>query len=452
MTETNGVDPHLDLLERVEAALSSGAEAKVREELAALHPAEIADLIEAMPTPGRASLWRLVAPGIAGEVLSHAQDSVRAAILGQMTPGEIATVTAGVDTDDAADILQDLPEMVVAEVLLTLDDLRRKRLTAVLSWPEDTAGGLMNLDATTVREDVSIEVVLRFLRRRGPLAQRTDCLFVVDRGQHYLGCLPLTVVLSADPAEQVAAVMDRDIAGIEASRPAAEVAKLFERRDLLSAPVVDADKRLLGRITIDDVVDVIREQGEHSLMGMAGLDEDDDMFEPALRSAKRRAVWLGVNLVTAFITAWVIGRFQNTIQTIVALAVLMPIVASMGGIAGSQTLTIVVRGLALGQVGAANARALLAKEMAVAAILGGALAATVGVVTAVWFDDRGLGLVISMALLANLITAACAGTLVPLALQRFAIDPAIAGGVVLTTVTDVVGFAAFLGTATVLLI
>lgn len=370
-----------------------------------------------------------------------------------MTPREIARVTADLDTDDAADILQDLDEETrVAEVLLAVDELRRERLSAVLSYPEDTAGGLMNFDASTVRPEVTLDVVLRYLRRRGRLAERTDCLFVVDRRQRYLGALPLAAVVSADPELRVAEVMDTTIPGIRADARAAEVAKLFERRDLVSAPVVDAGGRLLGRITVDDVVDVIREQDEHALMGLAGLDEHDDLFAPAVQSARRRAVWLGTNLVSAFVVAWIIGRFEATLQSIVVLAILMPIVASMGGIAGSQTLTIVIRALALGQLGSTNARALLVKELAVAAINALLWASAVGLVAGLWFRDAGLGAVIAIALSVNLAAAALAGTTIPLAMKRLGIDPAIAGGVVLITVTDGVGFAAFLGTATLLLL
>jgi len=452
MNETAESQDRQFLIERVERAVDAGDHGGVRGIFAGLHPSEAADLLESLPVALREQVWPLVPAERVGDVLSHARDSVRADLLESMSPRAIAAATAHLDTDDAADIVQDLPDARVAEVLLALDELRRERLTAVLGYPEDTAGGLMNLDATTVRPDVSIDAVLRYLRRRDPLAERTDCLFVVDRQQRFQATLPLTVVVNADPRMRVAQLMDGSITALPADTPAAEVARLFEQRDLVSAPVVDASGRLLGRITIDDVVDVIREQGEHSLMGLAGLDEADDMFAPVARSARRRALWLGINLVTAFLAAWVIGRFEATIQSIVAVAILMPIVASMGGIAGSQTLTIVIRGLALGQVGSANARALLYKELAVAAINGALWAAAVGLIAGLWFTDWILGAVIALALVVNLLTAALAGTVIPLMLERIGIDPAIAGSVVLTTVTDVVGFAAFLGTATLILL
>ncbi|HHH46575.1 MAG TPA: magnesium transporter [Thiotrichales bacterium] len=433
-------------------ALESGAAEQVRRLLHNLHPAEIADILESVPVQKRLLLWELVDPEVRGEVLLHVNDEVRAGLIDEMETGELIQATEGLDTDDLADLLQDLPGTVIHEVIRSLDKQNRARLEAVLSYPEDTAGGLMNVDTVTVRADVTLDVVLRYLRLRGSIPEMTDSLFVVDRDDHYLGVLPLTTLLTSDPDLTVAEVMDTSVEGIPADMPAQQVARLFEDRDLVSAPVIDAEGRLLGRITIDDVVDVIRDEADHNMMSMAGLDEEDDIFAPVLPSARRRAVWLGINLLTAFLASWVIGLFEGTLQKVVALAVLMPIVASMGGIAGSQTLTIVIRGLALGQVGESNARWLMLKEIAVSVLNGIIWALVVAVIAVAWFQDVRIGIVIGAAMIINLLCAAVAGFSIPLVLNRMGIDPALAGGVLLTTVTDVVGFMVFLGLGTWLLL
>jgi len=424
----------------------------IREALSGMHPAEIAALIESLPGDEREELWRFVSPDIEGDVLAHTEDSVRASLLKEMLPREVAAATENLDADDVADILQDLPGTVVDKVLRSMDAQDRQRVSAVLSYPEDSAGGLMNTDMISVRGDVDLDVVLRYLRLRGSLPEGTDSLFVVDRNNLFMGRLPLADVLTGISVRSVAEMMDTDLPAIAADAAATEVASLFERRDLLSAPVVDGKGLLLGRITVDDVLDVIRAQGEHSIMSMAGLSEGDDMFAPVVTSARRRAVWLAVNLATAFLAAWVIGLFEATIDELVALAILMPVVASMGGIAGSQTLTIMIRGLALGQVGAANARSLLSKELLVAAINALLWATVVAIVATLWFDSIGLGVVIGLAMIINLLTGALAGYAIPLVLRRLNIDPALAGGVLLTTLTDVIGFVAFLGIATLVLV
>ncbi|MGB5298179.1 MAG: magnesium transporter [Thiogranum sp.] len=289
---------------------------------------------------------------------------------------------------------------------------------------------------------------MRYLRLRGEIPELTDNLMVVDRFDHYQGLLSLATLLTSDPDASVAEVMDRAVDGILASTTDDAVARLFEDRDLISAPVVDEAGKLLGRITIDDVVDVIREEADHSLMSMAGLDEENDIFAPAMLSARRRAVWLGINLATAFLASWVIGLYEATLEKVVALAVLMPIVASMGGIAGSQTLTIMIRGLALGQVGPTNARTLMIKEILVSIMNSIIWSMVVAIVATAWFQNTDIGLIIAAALMINLVCAALAGFSIPLALKHLGIDPALAGGVLLTTVTDVVGFMAFLGLGT----
>ncbi len=451
MTDFADLEPPEHLRSVIQSALAEGDFARVRAGLSELHPAEIADLLESLPSERRAEVWTLILSERQGEVLSHAQDAVRASLSEHMDPAQLAAVTEALETDDAADLLQGLSETLAERVLRSMHEQNRARIASVLSYPEDTAGGLMNVDTITVRSDVHLDAVVRYLRWRADLPEKTDSLMVVDRDNRYQGVLPLTILLTHGP-ERTVGELTQALEPIPAHLPASEVAKRFEQHDLLSAPVVDTQGRLVGRITIDDVVDVIRVQGDHSFMSLAGLDEEDDMFAPITVTAPRRALWLGVNLVTALLAAWVIGHFEATIEKIVALAILMPVVASMGGIAGSQTLTIVIRGLALGQVGRDNSRSLLRKEIAIGLCNGLIWASVVGLVAANWFKDAGLGAVIAIALITNLLAGALAGTLIPLTLKRLGIDPALAGGLFLTTVTDVVGFTAFLGLATLFLI
>lgn len=440
------------LLQGLSEAIESGTLQQVRRMLNALHPAEIAHLLESLPPARRELVWELVAPDNDGEVLLHLGDEARASLIREMETQELLSAIEGLDVDDLADFIQGLPDALITEALEGMNKQDRQRLEAVLSYPEDTAGGLMNTDTVTVRADVSLDVVLRYLRRQGKIPDLTDSLIVVNRYDRYLGLLPLSELLTKEPDYTVAEVMDQSIEGIPAQTPATEVTKRFEDLDLISAPVVDDNGTLLGRITIDDVVDVIREEADHSVLSMAGLNEDEDIFAPVFPSARRRAVWLGTNLLTAFLASWVIGQFEDTLEKVVALAILMPIVASMGGIAGSQTLTLVIRGLALGQVGKTNTRWLLSKEAAVGALNGLIWAAVVSAVAILWFRDLQLGGIIALALVLNLLAAALAGVTIPIILRRLGVDPALAGGVLLTTVTDVVGFLAFLGLATVLLI
>jgi magnesium transporter len=431
-------------------ALVNGELDRARSLLKSLHPSEIADVLESLPGKERESLWDLVEPGAEGDVLTHAQDAVRAGLLEQMAPEEVAEFTQGLESDDAADILQDLPEDVADAVLLSMDSQNRERLASILSYEEDTAGGLMNIDVVPVRADVSLEVVTRYLMKLGDLPETTDSLMVVNRKNKYLGVLKLTDILTKRPSVTVSEAMIAD-EGILANTSDSDVARLFEQRDLISAAVIDDENTLLGRITVDDVVDVIQDDAEQALLNMAGLGEND-MFAPVLSSTKRRAIWLGINLFTAFLASWVIGQFEETIQDLVALAILMPIVASMGGIAGSQTLTLSIRGLALGQISKKNVRSLLRKEVSVGLLNGLIWAAVVALLATLWFDNSALGVIIGLAMLINLIIAAFAGVFIPVTLDKLGIDPAIAGGVLLTTVTDVVGFMTFLGLATLFLI
>ncbi len=356
------------------------------------------------------------------------------------------------ELDDLADLIADLPEALTQEVLRSLDHQDRDRLHAVMSYDEDSAGGLMNVDIVTVRPDVTLEVVLRYLKARGEIPDGTDTIYVVNRDNEYFGSLYLSRLLTLDPAQSVAEAMSTDIQPIPAHTPSEEVVWEFENRDLLSAPVVDDNNRLVGRITIDDIVDVIRDEAEHSLMGAAGLDEEDDMFAPVVKSARRRALWLGVNLITAFLAASVVDLFQTTVDKIVLLAVLMPVVPSMGGVAGTQSLVITTRAIALGQIDRTNMDGILRKELLVGILNGLAWATVVALATYVWFRDWRIGGVIAGAMIINLFVAALAGFVVPLTLKRMRIDPALAGGVVLTTITDVIGYMSFLGLGAIFLL
>ncbi|HBP70175.1 MAG TPA: magnesium transporter [Alcanivorax sp.] len=437
-------------MKTVNRALASGALSEVRQVLNNLPGAEAAHLLESSPPREREILWQLLSQEQETEVLQYLGEEVRVELLRDLPTEELVELIEDLDTDDLADLLQELPEQVTSRVLAGLDAQNRERLEQVMNYPEDTAGGLMNTDVITVRPEITFSVVQRYLRRLGDIPKTTDNLLVVNRKNQFVGVLPLTRVLISDPGTSVREAMITDVEAIPATQDAHEVAKLFERLDLVTAPVVDDNGMLVGRITIDDVVDVIMEEAEHSLMGMAGLDEDEDTFGSVWHTVRRRALWLGINLLTALAASAVISLFEDTLEKVVALAVLMPIVASMGGIAGSQTLTLVIRAMALGQVQAGNTRYLLTKELAVGALNGLLWALVIGATAALWFDDPSLGVIIGCAMILNLVVAAGAGALIPMVMKRMGIDPALAGSVVLTTVTDIVGFMAFLGLATLL--
>ena len=441
---------HQRNLKTINRALSSGTFSQVRQLLNNLPGAEAAHLIESSPPREREILWQLLNQEQETEVLQYLGEEVRVELLRDLPPEELVTLVEDLDTDDLADLLQELPEQVTRQVLAGLDAQNRERLEQVMNYPEDTAGGLMNTDVITVRPEITFGVVQRYLRRRGEIPQTTDNLLVVNRKNQFVGVLPLTKVLISDPGTTVREAMRTDVEAIPTDLSEHDVAKLFERLDLVTAPVVDENGVLVGRITIDDVVDVIREEAAHSLMGMAGLDEDEDTFGSVWQTTRRRALWLGINLVTALAASAVISLFEDTLEKVVALAVLMPIVASMGGIAGSQTLTLVIRAMALGQVQAGNTRYLLFKELSVGALNGLLWAAVIGTTAALWFDNTSLGGIIASAMVLNLVVAAGAGALIPIIMKKLGIDPALAGSVVLTTVTDIVGFMAFLGLATLL--
>lgn len=437
-------------LDKLSQALDSGAFQQIRFTLNnTLQSVEVAHLLEKSPPKERKVLWKLIHRDNEGAVLQHLSDEIQADILSRMDNSRVLALADSLDTDDLADLLQQLPDTVMRELLKVMDQQNRERVEQVLSFPEDTAGGLMNTDTVTIRPDITVETVLRYIRRHDEIPEMTDSLFVISRRKElYIGVLPLTKLLVTDPDITVREIMVTEIEPISADMTDHEVALLFEQHDLVSAPVVDDDGKLLGRITIDDVVDVIREDADHSLMSMAGLDDDEDTFAPVWKTSKRRAVWLGINLITAFIASAVIGIFQGTIDKVVALAVLMPIVASMGGIAGSQTLTLVIRAQALDQVEKANAAWLIRRELAVGILNGILWAIVVAGVAVAWFEDYTIGLIIALAIIINLIVGTCSGTILPLILKARGVDPALAGGVLLTTITDVVGFLAFLGLAT----
>lgn len=444
----------LEQLQAVAESLESGSTMQTRYLLnGALLPQDVARLLESSPPKERNLLWDLIDQKNEGEILQYLSEEVSNQFLSQMNTEELVAVSEQLESDDLADILQNLPETVVTEVLASMTAQDRLRVESLLSYPEDSAGGLMNTDTITIRPSITVDIAFRFLRRHNSLPDMTDSLLVVSRTDKFLGILPITSLLVADPNKSIREIMDTDTTVVDATIPASEVAQLFEKLDLVSVPVIEESSgKLLGRITIDDVVDVIRDQADHSMLSMAGLDDDEDTFSPILQTSKRRAVWLGINLITAFIASYVIGLFQTTIDQVVALAILMPIVASMGGIAGSQVLTLVIRGIALGHISSSNTKWLLNREILVGLINGLLWALIVALLTSIWFNDIKIAYIIGAALVINLFFAALAGTLIPVTLKHFGIDPALAGGVILTTVTDVIGFLAFLGLATLFLL
>ncbi len=439
-------------LEAVRQALALGKLKRVGKLLQRMHPAKVAGLLEALPPVERRAAWSMLETERSGKVLTYLHDEIRGALALELDLEDLIASAEQLELDDRVDLIQTLPGELGSKLLHASNAAQRQQLESMLSYPEDSAGGLMNADPILVRADVKASTVLRYLRLLEKLPPQTDMLMVVDRKGHYQGALRLSSLVTADLGQRVDELMHSDIAGIAVTTSSREVARLFEDLDLLSAPVVDEHNKLLGRITVDDVVDLIREDSERALMQMAGLDDEADIFAPVLVSSRRRAVWLGINLITAFSAAWVIGLFQATLEQLVALAVLMPIVASMGGIAGSQTLTLVIRGLALGQVQKGNIRILLNRELGISILNGLLWSVVIALLAVLWFGDWGIGAVLGVAILVNLLCAALAGWGIPLLLQRMGIDPALAGSVILTTVTDVVGFFAFLGLATLLLL
>ena len=433
--------------ERIDDALRSETLGDVAGILAEMSPGDVAYLISSSPPDYRDVLLGLLEPEQEAQVVNELPDDLRNATLIDRAPEALAEIVGQLDDDDVADILHELPDEVTGQVLAIMDEQYRQRLQTVLSFPDDVAGGLMSTDTITIRADLTLDVVLRYLRRHAEIPTNTDNLIVVNRNDRFVGLLPIGTVLVSDPAVSVREMMITDQEAINAGTPATEVARRFERNDWISAPVVDDSGQLLGRITIDDVVDVIMEEADHSLTSLAGLAEEDT-FAPVWQSAPRRAVWLGLNLVTALLASSVINLFQDTIEKVVALAVLMPIVASMGGIAGTQSLTILIRAMAMGQISDRNQLWLVGRESLVGLLNGLLWAAVIAATASFWFGDIVLGAIIACAMLINLVTAGLTGAGLPIVLRRLRIDPALAGGVLVTTITDVVGFLAFLGLAT----
>ena len=438
-------------LRALNGALNNGQFVSVRKLLLELPPSDVAHILESSPSRTRDELWELTDGDFHGDILEELSDDVRNGIITKMLPANVVDALEEMDTDDLAVTLSSLPEPVLQDILDSMDAQDRVRAEQALSYGEETAGFIMNTDTITLRPDVTIDVVLRYIRLKGELPENTDTFYVVNRTDNLVGIVPVTRLLTAETEAKVSDVMDEESEAIPVHMPDDEVASLFERYNWLSAPVVDEKHRLVGRITIDDVVDIIREDAEHSMMSMAGLDDDEDTFAPVLQSTKRRSVWLAVNLVTALMAAMVSDLFEATLSQLAVLAILNTIVPSMGGVAGNQTLTLVIRGMALGHVNANNSRWLISKEISIGFLNGAIWAILIASVIALWKQDYMLGIIIAFAMLVNMIAAAMAGATLPLIMKRLKIDPALAGSVILTTITDVVGIFAFLGTATLFL-
>ncbi|WP_371376672.1 magnesium transporter [Thalassotalea aquiviva] len=435
----------------INTALESGMFVYVRKMFQHMPAYDIALLLESSPAKSRQVLWQLTDPDFQGEILEELSEEVRKGILKNMQPEKLAAAAEGMDIDDLAEVLRTLPDSVYQEVLNSLDSQDQMRVEQALSYEEDTAGGIMNTDTITLRPDVTIDVIMRYLRLRGELPDATDSFYVVNRDDKFIGSVSLANLITARPEQPISDITNYDTVTIPAAMDENEVATLFERYDWVSAPVIDDQGHLLGRITIDDVVDIIREGAEHSMMSMAGLDDEADTFAPVLKSTQQRSVWLGVNLITALMAVAVSSLFEGILSQMAILAVLNSLVPSMGGVAGGQTLTLVIRGMALGHIGENNARNILNKELAIGFLNGVIWALLIASIVSIWKQDLLLGGIIAFAMLMNLTAAGIAGVSIPLMLKKMDIDPALAGSVILTTVTDVVGIFAFLGTATLLL-
>ena len=425
----------------------------IQQTLTSLHPSEIARLLESL-TPGkRKIIWQLVDQDDEGDVLKELVEDVRQNLIGEMDATELIAATQDMELDDLADLLVDLPETVTEQVITALDRQDQIRLESVMSYDEDTAGGLTNPRIISVRRGITIEVLMRYLKRLNKLPEHTNYIYIVNRNDEYLGALKLVDLFLEDKNKPIETIMDESVKAMLADVDVKQVAIDFQNLDLISMPVTDEKNRLLGQITVDDVVDVIQDQVNSEIFNMAGLDDEDDIFAPVILSTKRRAVWLGMNLITAFVVAGAIGLFQEILQQIVILAVLMPIVASMGGVAGNQTLILVIRGIAMGKIQRSNARKLLVKESSVALLNGLTWSIVVSVLAVVLFQTTwAIGLIVGAAMLLNIFASAIAGVAIPFLLKKMGIDPALAGGVLMVTLTDVLGFVTFLGLATLFLL
>ena len=420
--------------------------------LNSLHPADVAFILESLPLDDRLIVWDLVRADRDGEILIEVSDSVRQTLIADMDSTELLAAAEQLDTDEIADIAADLPEDVLQDLLDSLDTNNRERLESALSYPEDQVGALMDFDIVTIRDDISIEVVLRYLRKIKKLPELTDKLFVVSRSQKILGVLPLKKIVVNEPELMVKEVMSNEAVLFKANDYATEAAKAFERYDLVTAPVVNEDNRLVGRITVDSVMDYIREESDSNQLSMVGLREDEDIFSSIWKSVRNRWAWLAINLITALIASRVIGVFEGSIEKVVALAALMPIVAGVGGNSGNQTTTMIVRAIALGQVSLNHLRKLLFKEIGVAILNGLLWGGVLGFISFFLYNNLGLAIVMTTAMTLNLILAAIMGVIIPLILSKSGRDPAVGSSVLITAMTDSGGFFIFLGLATLVLI
>ena len=416
-----------------------------------LHPADIADILESLPVQKRLVLWDLVKSENEGDILIEVSDSVRQTLIADMDSTELLAAAEQLETDEIADIAPDLPEQVLQDLLDNLDIQNRERLQSALSYPEDSVGSLMEFEVTTIREDLTLEVVLNYLRKIKKLPNHTDKLFVVDKDGLILGVLPLERILVNAPTTKVKKVMAKEIVLFKPEDLADEASNAFERYDLVTAPVVDEKNKLVGRLTVEAVMDFIRQESENEKFSMAGLREEEDIFSSIWKSVQNRWAWLAINLLTAFIASRVIGVFEGSIEKVVALAALMPIIASIGGNSGNQTTAMIVRALAIGQLTQSSIRSLLYKEISVALLNGLIWGSIVGLFAFYLYNNADLGFVMASAMVLNLMLAAIMGVLMPLLMHRLGKDPAVGSSVLITAMTDSGGFFIFLGLATIVL-
>ena len=425
---------------------------RLQSKLDDMHPADVARILEALPPGRRLRVWDLVKAERDGEILLEVSDSVRETLIASMDARELVAAAEQLDADELADLAPDLPRDVIQDVLESLDAQDRARVQSALSYPDESVGAAMDFEIVSVRPDISIETAMRYLRRLGELPDHTDQLFVVDHDDHLLGGLPLKRMVVLDPASNVGDTMEKEVTSFKPTDDAADAASAFERYDFISAPVVDSSNRLVGRLTVDSMVDVIREESDSQMLGLAGLREEEHLFSSVWKSAQNRGLWLAINLVTALIASRVIGVFEGSIEKLAALAALMPIVAGIGGNSGNQTTTLIVRGLALGHINLSNAKKLLVKELAVSLLNGLFWGGILGMITYLLYHSVPLGLVMSSAMTLNLLVAALMGTLLPLTMHRLGRDPAVGSSVLITAITDSMGFFIFLGLATLFLL
>ena len=439
-----------ELLKKIQDQEAEPSINQIRRLLSGMHPSEVAHSIESLPPKERKFLWSLIDTQDEGEIIAELHDEIQQELISEISAEELITILGDLELDEIVDILQVLPDRKTENILSAMSMRDRKRIREALEYPEDSAGGLMNTDIISVRPKHNLEVVMRYLRAQKELPKNTDQIFVVSRENKFLGSLPISTIIVSDPNLNVRELMETETQPLLVDLNDKDVSRLFEQNDWVSAPVIDKESNLIGRITIDDVVDVIMEDADQNFLGMAGVAEDT--FAPPARAARSRILWLSINLLTAFIASMTISLFQATIDQIVYLAILMPIVASMGGVAGTQTLTIMIRGLTLQQINHSNLQWLYKREIAVSIVNGILLSILVGGITYFWFKDIIIATLICVAMVVNLVFSAIAGIFIPIILRKFNQDPAIAGSVVVTTVTDVIGFFSFLGLATIFLI